>query len=67
MNAQPVLPTPDASPGLCICGRPLPVRKPPCSPAKDCCYWHALVRKGVFTLAEVEPMVPTFAEIGVRS
>ena len=59
---QPVLPTPDATPGLCICGRPLPVRRPPCSPATECSWPCALVRKGVFTLEQIQPWLASNRE-----
>jgi hypothetical protein len=44
-------------PDLCLCRRPLPVHLPPRSPAKVCSYWCSLVKKGTFTLAQVEPML----------
>lgn len=45
------------APDLCLCGRPLPVRHPPANPATTCSYWCNLVKRGTFTLAQVEPML----------
>jgi hypothetical protein len=45
------------APELCLCGRPLPVRRPPATAATACSYWCGLVAKGTFTLAQVEPML----------
>ena len=42
---------------LCLCGRPLPLRRPPCAFATTCSYWCGLVKRGTFTLAQVEPML----------
>jgi hypothetical protein len=45
------------APELCLCGRPLPVMHPPRTQPTVCSYWCNLVRKGTFTLAQVEPML----------
>lgn len=45
------------APGLCLCGGPLPARRPPAMQATTCSYWCSLVAKGTFTLAQVEPML----------
>ena len=50
---QPVLPTPDAAPGLCICGRPLPVR----TALRVCTPWCGLVALRRFTLAQVRDLI----------
>jgi len=41
----------------CICGRPIPVVNPPRTQPKVCSYWCGLVKRGTFTLAQVEPML----------
>lgn len=58
MTAQPVLPTPDAAPGLCICGRPLPVRRASRVAATFCSWWCKQAAAGTYTLAQIEPMLP---------
>ena len=48
---QPVLPTPDAAARLCICGRTI------VGALSSCCFWHALVSLGRFTLAQVDEVM----------
>lgn len=60
---QPVLPAPAATPGLCICGHPLPVRHPPLTPATTCSYWCSLVVQGRFTLGQIRPMLPDLRDL----
>ena len=42
---------------VCLCGRPLPIRRPPANAASTCSYWCSLVKRGTLTLAQVEPML----------
>ena len=44
-------------PEVCLCGRPMAHRRQPLSPATTCSYWCSLVKRGTFTLAQVEPML----------
>lgn len=53
MTARPLSVT---TPGRCICGGPLPTP----TALADCTPWCGLVRRGVFSLAQVAPMVAQY-------